>query len=412
MNMGSQASFAGTERAALRPGLAFIPLDGDLVVFSQEAQSLVGLNATAAFIANRLRQGVPLEGIASALAEEKGVDFNQAVRWVSDALTVLDSQGLLAGNNPSAPPAAQTTDRLVEKVPPFTDREPAVEGRYRLLGVSALIRYGHRSQKRMVDTVIGHLQAEEAGAPALTIDIHCEFWKPDWIEWHQIASDIYCNGIPEARASRLSGLGPLVKSALWVHAVNAHEFILDLHAGVVGQDGRCILLPAAAGSGKSSLTAALVHSGLGYYSDEVALIEPGTFQVVPVPLAVCVKSTAWDLMSRYYPDIHGLPMHRRDDGKQVKYVRPRSESVQKRPAQVSHIFFPRYAKDHPTELVAVSRLDALARIMDQCLALRLQMTPESVKELVRWISGIETYTLTFSSLDEAVALVKTTACFE
>ena len=41
------------------------------------------------------------------------------------------------------------------------------------------------------------------------------------------------------------------------------------------------LLPAAAGSGKSSLTAALVHSGLGYYSDEVALIEPGTFLVCP-----------------------------------------------------------------------------------------------------------------------------------
>ena len=43
---------------------------------------------------------------------------------------------------------------------------------------------------------------------------------------------------------------------------------------------------------------------------------------MPVPLAVCVKSTGWDLMSRYYPDIHSLPMHRRDDGKQVQYVPP------------------------------------------------------------------------------------------
>jgi len=412
--MGSQAGFAESERVALRSGLSFIPLDDDLVIFSEESQSLVGLNATAAFIVQGLQRGAPLEDIAKALAAEKGAELEVCVLWVSAALDVLSSHALLAGQKaaPGPHPVAEILDRRVEKVPPFEPRDPALEGRYRLLGSNTLIRYGHRSQKRMVDTVIGHLQTEDTAAAALTIDIQNQFWKPDWSEWLQVSSNIYCNGKAEAHSERLSSLGPLVKSALWVHSVNAHDFLLDLHAGVVGRDGRCILLPAAAGSGKSSLTAALVHSGLGYYSDEVALIEPVTFQVAPVPLAVCVKSTAWNLMSRYYPQIHGLPMHRRDDGKQVKYVSPPAEAVQQRPAQVSHIFFPRYAKDDPTELVSITRLDALARIMDQCLALRLKMTPGGVRDLVRWLSGIECYALTFSSLDEAVALVKNAASFE
>jgi hypothetical protein len=47
--------------------------------------------------------------------------------------------------------------------------------------------------------------------------------------------------------------------------------------------------------------------------------------------------------------------------------------------------------------------------MDQCLASRLRLATGEVRELVRWIGGIECYALTFSSLDEAVALVRATA---
>jgi hypothetical protein len=131
--------------------------------------------------------------------------------------------------------------------------------------------------------------------------------------------------------------------------------------------------------------------------------------VLPVPLAVCVKSTAWDFMSRYYPELPQLPIHHRADGKLVRYVRPPAAQVQKDPGRVSHIFFPLYSKDAPTGLVALTRADALARLMDQCLALRLAMEPENVKQLVGWIAGIDCFALTFSSLDEAVALVHRTA---
>src|SRR5215469_15121217 len=111
-----------------------------------------------------------------------------------------------------------------------------------------------------------------------------------------------------------------------------------------------VLLPAAAGSGKSSLTAALVHRGYRYLSDEVALIEPSTFRVPPVPLAVCVKSTGWDVMRRYFPDIEALMAHQRADGKRIRYIPPARASVQTARALVSHIVFPRYDANAVTEL--------------------------------------------------------------
>jgi hypothetical protein len=46
-----------------------------------------------------------------------------------------------------------------------------------------------------------------------------------------------------------------------------------VHAGVVGWQGRAILLPGASGAGKSTLVAALLRAGATYYSDEYAVLD-------------------------------------------------------------------------------------------------------------------------------------------
>ena len=48
------------DAVTLSPDLIFFPLDDDLVVFSEQAQSLVGLNTTAAFLV-RISAGVAPE---------------------------------------------------------------------------------------------------------------------------------------------------------------------------------------------------------------------------------------------------------------------------------------------------------------------------------------------------------------
>jgi hypothetical protein len=46
-----------------------------------------------------------------------------------------------------------------------------------------------------------------------------------------------------------------------------------VHAGVVGWQGRAILLPGPSGSGKSTLVAELLRAGASYYSDEYAVLD-------------------------------------------------------------------------------------------------------------------------------------------
>lgn len=411
--MESERSIGEALGRELRPDVSFFQLDDELVAFCAESQSLIGLNAVAAALVRSLQAGTHATRLVNIIASEKEISLDEAATWISATLDALGSHGLLVGTElPAAmvvPPLPDVRQDLEKaKIPPYEEFVSVAEGHYRLLGTNAFVRYGHLAQKRMVESVIGHLSCDSATPPAVTIDIQCEFWTTSW-NVRQIASNIYCNGKPEGRAIRLSSVGPMVKSALWTIAVNAHDFLLDLHAGVVGKDGRCILLPAAPGSGKSSLTTALAHSGLDYYSDEVALVERFSFQVAPVPLAICVKNTGWDLMSRYYPELPNLPIHRRGDDKLVRYVPPPSDAIHSKPARVSHIIFPRYSMDGPTRLVPLERSAALARLMDQCLALRLRLDPVSVRSLVGWISDIDCYALAFSSLDEAVTLIRNAA---
>ena len=332
--------------------------------------------------------------------------------WTASTLEGLRLHGLLGDGGkaplPLSPSLAkeEVLERRRAKMPPYQAVEPHRVARYRLLGTYALIRYGHKDQMRMVDTVIGHLKSEESAEPNFVIDVSAPGWQEDG-KWH-IWSDIYCDGQPDSQAAKLSRLGPLVKTALWTKAVNAYDFILNLHAGVVAKGTSCILLPAASGSGKSSLTAALAHSGFRYFSDEVGLVERGTLRVVPVPLATCVKSTGFDVMSRYYPEIATLPAHKRDDGKVVVYVPPRPAEMRHEPGLVTHIFFPRYAEGEATRLEPLSRSVAFTRLMDQCVALRHRLDPDNVRDMINWMSKIDCYSLTFSSLDEAVFLIENT----
>jgi hypothetical protein len=393
--------------ASLRPGLTLLPLGEDMVVFSEEAQCLIGLNPTAAFVFLELQRGTPASQVPQALTSQRHVALDEAERWVATALGALGAHGLLVDDRAQVPLPARIPGehpfyaaRRIAKVPPYRPAKGLIERRYRLLETRALIRFAHPAQMRLVDSVLGHLACDDKLDPTVVMEIQAV--KNE----RHLRSYIYRNEERIGTAARLSKLAPKVKGALWQTAVNAHDFLFYIHAGVVGTGQSCILLPAAAGSGKSSLTAALTHSGFRYFSDEVALIDRGSFQVPPMPLAICSKSTGWDLMARYYPGILDLPLHGREDGKMVRYIPPPASVAQQRPASVSHIIFPRYEAAGPCELLPITRSEALGRLMAECMALREPLNQSNARELVEWIGEIDCYSLIFSSLDEAVGLVR------
>jgi len=389
-----------------RPDLALFPLDEDTVVFSEAVQCLVGLNPAAANITELLLDGVPESGVAEALVSETGATPEVAEQWVRSTIDALASRGLLRDAPVPRPQAPKNDDearfaRLAADMPAYSPFEAVAERRYRLLDTVAQVRFSHLRQVAWVDSVLGHLATSDEIPPTMVLDIQSVAHGED-----RFGAIIYRDGKFCARAKRLFKMGPSVKSAVWLTAVNAYDFLFNLHSGVVGIGETCILLPASAGSGKSSLTAALTHRGFQYFSDEVALLERDTFKVPPVPLALCAKSTGWDVVARYYPEILDARTHHRTDGKLVRYHPVPEAATAKTSRPVSHIFFPRYQANGRTELKPLPRSESLRRLMEECQAQSRNLTLAIASDIVRWIAGIDCYTLVFSSLDEAVDLVE------
>lgn len=382
----------------LRSDLKLLPLDDDVIAFSEQAQCLLGLNESAALIVRGLQQRVAAAEIARSLADKAQVPQPEAEQWIAATLDALRAHGML-GDGPAVSAAVAEEADAPAGVLPYERFEPERQLSYRLLDTHALIRFGRAFQADWVHSVLGHLATDGAAPPDIVIDIRATD-LPDG----ELRSDVYRDGTPMDCAMRVSRLAPVVKSVLWQAAINAHDFMLYVHAGVVGMDESCVLFPAAPGSGKSSLTVALVHRGFGYFSDEVALIGPA-FQVSPMPLAMAIKEPGWDLIARYYPRLMRRPVHIRHDAKAIRYLPPPADALRRRPLPVSHIIFPRFDPSARTALEPMTRAEALRRLIDECLAMRLSLDEAKVRRLMGWIGGIACFGLAFSSLDEAVELV-------
>src|SRR5579864_9134065 len=142
----SDAKASGNLSMRLRPSLVSLPLDGELVVFSDDAQRLVGLNESAALVFRKLQDGTPPAGVAQYLVSEGLAPSGQAEHWVATTLEALGSHGMLAdGGGPAAQPTGPSDEdrRRIARMLPYAPFQPVTEKRYRLLETCVLIRFAH-----------------------------------------------------------------------------------------------------------------------------------------------------------------------------------------------------------------------------------------------------------------------------
>jgi hypothetical protein len=301
--------------------------------------------------------------------------------------------------DPVSPRIQRSNPLAANDVASHSERNAWIERRYRLLSTQFRLRCESAKQMAWLHPVLAHLESRAGDDCELLVDVVAGMGREHFI---------YAGHEPYARARSLRRLAPLVKSLVCNQALNDYGHFFHFHAGVVGNGRRCIIMPGDAGSGKSSLAAVLCRAGMQYFSDEVALLKDDTYCVVPVPVGICTKKSGWDLLSRWYPQIHQLRSYRRGDEKTVRYLPPPMPDppIPKEGLPVSHIVFPRYRPGTQTKLKQIDKDQALRKLLTQCLRVSGPLTVERVGGLIRWIEGVECYDLPMSELEDAMSLVQ------
>jgi HprK-related kinase A len=174
----------------------------------------------------------------------------------------------------------------------------------------------------------------------------------------------------------------------WCIATQTRQVLL-LHAGALALGNRAVLLPASPGSGKSTLTAALMAAGLRLLSDEFGIIDLVRHFALPFPRPVALKNESIGIIRNrggvtLGPSFVGTPKGT------VAHVAPTPASVAARaePAQVAAIVFPTFRAGAPLTRAPVTR----AR--------------QGFEALRHLVSAVPSIALVFGDLDEAIDCIR------
>jgi HprK-related kinase A len=183
-------------------------------------------------------------------------------------------------------------------------------------------------------------------------------------------------------------------------------FHLLLHAGVVEKDGRAVLMPALPGSGKSTLTAALVTRGFRLLSDEFGVVRHADGHLLPMVRPIALKNASIDVIGRHAPDAILGPRYPKTRKGTVAHLAPDARAVAGRfdAAPPALVVFPRYAAGVGLQLVPEPASRAFGRLAVNSFNYEM-LGPVAFDAVARLVQSTRIYSLTYSDLDQAVGAI-------
>jgi hypothetical protein len=358
----------------------------DAVLYSTASGELFVLNDTAAVVFRALARGTAIADVCRGIAATTRTDVQQVER---DVRQLVESWRQMA----SRPQTAEFADSPGVRAPgPVPFRAGGYRDRYRLAGFSFELCSADHDDHRAANSVLGHLRDSSPGDADTVLQLVRDGGR--WLLLQDGAAIDECD--------TAAAVGPMIHASTLMLAYTTAQCFAAVHAGAVLRDGRCVLLPAGSGNGKSTLTAALVAAGYGYLSDDFAILTQPPIHVRAVPLGIGLKEGAWPVLAGRFPAISELPLHVRADGKRIRYLLLRQATVSD-PVSVAALIFPQYRRAGGVACHSIRPAHALLRLATAGYDMRL--SAGTVRSLVEWVGGIPSYELVYDSLEGAIAAI-------
>lgn len=374
-------------------------LGDELMLFSGASGSLFRANPTSALIWNGLNDGLEWKELIDLLCEAFEKPVEQIATDVEQLISQWQAHGFLESYQESSVVRFGQNNKptpSLEHPEPIPVREPnSIETRYRLLDNRIQLRLPSAEEAFRVHPILAHLEAPQSCDCNLYLEVRRG--RKQYL--------LLCDGALLDWCADDWGVAPMIHANLHLLAYERCDHLIGMHAAAVVKKKNCILLPASCGSGKSTLTAALVGSGFQYCSDDMVFLTPKPVMMRPAPLAMGIKSGSWELVEKYHPQLSLLSSHERADGKVIRYLSPPAHAglkTQTGPLKVTHILFPGYREGEKAALSFLTPAQGLCRIAQAGYDVKDGMSEACLEQLVAWIADIPCYEFRYGDLGEAV----------
>jgi HprK-related kinase A len=222
------------------------------------------------------------------------------------------------------------------------------------------------------------------------------WWRP--LVRFTIDGETLFHPLPREQAGSICewGLNACVSS-------RAHQYLI-FHAAAVERAGRVAILPGAPQSGKSTLTAALVHRGWRLLSDELTMVRFDDGRVVPLCRPIHLKNRSIDVIRDFAPEAAiAPPVHGTLKGT-VALVRAPAQSVGRmhEAAPPRWIVFPRWREGGTTEFAPVKRPGAFLELARNGINYSIHGR-RGFNATADLVEGCDCLSIRYTDLDAAVA---------
>jgi len=360
------------------------------VLLNRRDSTLCLLNPTATQVYQLLSAGLSEPEAVAWLHAEYGVPAEIVSRDVSGLLLEWRRAGLLRSGDDGAAGEGADNGELV----PARRVSTGCRRVYRVFEACLEVRYETAALEEQTHPGLAHLEYRGPVQPAHELDVYRD------AEGVVVGGD----GIEVARTADAANARSLVIGQLAMRSFPECELLGVLHAAAVADGPGCVVLPGPAGTGKSTLVAALDAAGLIVLTDDCVPVAAGEGLVYPFPVALMLREGSWPLLDSRCPALAATPtcLH---GGAKVRYLPPTEPASPRAGAPPKRLVFPRYAPGSDTHVTDLAAGEALARLLAADVWLKRPLTPARASEFVRWVDALPALELTFGALDEAVAVV-------
>lgn len=241
--------------------------------------------------------------------------------------------------------------------------------------------------------VYEHLHVEKPNAKTM---VSVDFVKSDDL-W-----EIHWNNTPVEMAIPKPKLATYLQEKMMTSTYQSQPYLIALHAASVEKNGKVIIMPAVAESGKTTLTATLLQHGFKLFSDESTSLDYEGY-VHPLPFCMNIKEGSWAVLSELYPQLSERDIHSRFDGQSIRFLPP--VNMHKGRQKASHIIFPKYTPGAKTSCVPISAKEALSKIKEASYQVQQNMDENKFELILKNLISLPKYTLVYSELDEAISTI-------
>jgi len=187
----------------------------------------------------------------------------------------------------------------------------------------------------------------------------------------------------------------------WCIANHCHQWLI-IHAAVVEKDGQGVILPAPPGSGKSTLCAALVGRGWRLLSDELAVIDPASGKLIPVPRPVGLKNASIDIIRQFLPAATLGPKCKDTRKGTVAHMAVSAKDcVNPQWVQPRWIVYPKYEAGSETLLEPHGKGDSLVQLASNSFNSQV-LGSQGYETLARLTAATDAFDFRYSKLEEAI----------